>query len=176
MSTRYPTSGKLVVADVTSDTGAELLMVTQPWWIDTGVTGWAFKSEDAAGRQIGKLEESGRLWLLPGLLYDGSSGPTVDEEGLDEVPAGLHDFLYRAIGAGDLPMAAKPMVDQFYVDLLAERGMSPYWHPVKPKPWWKFWHVFNPGYKTRGFGLRTIGGMAASIRRGGQKYRTREAA
>jgi hypothetical protein len=177
---KYKTSGKLKTADIGAVVGKPgLLQVVKSWWIETGITGWAFELQDALGKTVVRFTTAGIAWLLPGFIYDGSSGPTADDPDLDNVPAALHDAGYRAIRARKLPSAARKPLDDFYRSLLRERGMSKYWEPKGPDSWWKvwqYWRVLNPGYQTRYRFLRAFGGVLAAMPTKGPEYKVRAAA
>ena len=72
---RRPTSAPLVFSERKG-----LHCCEAPWWIDLGAefAGQAFALLDANELPIARLEQGGRLWALPGYLWDGSSGPTID--------------------------------------------------------------------------------------------------
>jgi hypothetical protein len=85
--------------------------------------------------------------MLPGYLWDGSSGPTVDGKA-DPVPSGVHDMLYEALRARKLPPEVRAKADALYRELLRERGMG----------------AFRAGL--RYYGLRLFGLWAASPNKG----------
>lgn len=169
----YKTSGKLEFAEVKG-----LNVCTAPWWIETKLLGYAFELHGHDGQVIARMDNVGKLWMLPSYPWDGSSGPTDDDGAVDPVPSGVHDIAYEARRARKLPAEARAQFDKLYSDLCAERGMSPWWEPHKPNTWWNpldWLSLLNPGHKTRYYFLRAFGGAAASPIRGPQ-YPKREAA
>lgn len=161
-----PTSGPLEVAKLDDVGGVGLIQVVQTFWIQSPFKNWGFALYDALKHLVGRLDAEGVIWLLPGFIYDGSSGPTADLPKFDNVPAGIHDFLYRGFRTRKLPRHLRKLADEFYRDLLKERGMNKWVQPIKPDAWWKFWQwpkLLNPGYQTRYGGLRALGGIKAAV-------------
>ena len=167
------TSGQLAYSEVKG-----LLRCDSPWWIETGIVGFAFELHDENGHTIGKLEHGGRLWMYPGWMWDGSSGPTDDDDEIDPIPSGVHDEGYEGLRQRKLPPEARRLFDSLYDSLCQERGMGKWVHPMSPDAWWKFWQwpsLLNPGHRVRYYFLRTFGAAAASPIRGPQ-YPKRTAA
>lgn len=136
------TSGQLSYSEVKG-----LHRCNAPFWIDIGLIGWAFQLEGPDGNLIASLDNRGRLRILPGYMWDGSSGPTIDGAA-DPVPSGVHDVLYEAIRTRRLPMDLRPEADRIYRVLLRERGMS------RTRAGWRW------------LGLRLFGRWAASPNKG----------
>lgn len=127
---------------------------SDPWWIDTGISGLAFQIDDQDGRLVASMTNWGRLIVQRSYLWDGSSGPTIDGKA-DPVPSLVHDTLYQSIRARKLPTSFRKRADALYYELLRERGMG----------WWRA--------NARYYGLRLFGWVAT---RPGAEYSKRTAA
>lgn len=178
----HKTSGELEYAEVKG-----LLRCTKRWSVDLGpkFEGYSFRLFDEVGHEIARLADC-TLHMFPGYVWDGSSGPTDDDGEIDPVPSGVHDVLYEALREpdGDNSIhrddrgAFRSIADEAYDELCAERGMNKWVEPHAPDAWWKFWQywrLFNPGHRTRYYGLRLFGWAPASQLRGPQ-YPKRTAA
>lgn len=146
-----PTSGKLAYSDVKG-----LHHVDAVWWIFTGIEGHAFRLDAYDGGKPTSMDNYGHMHVMPGYLWDGSSGPTVDGKP-DPIPSLVHDVLYEAMRARKLPLSMRQTADELYYRLLRERGMG----------------ALRAG--ARYYGLRLFGAFAASPGRG-PEYPKRKAA
>jgi len=90
--------------------------LAEPYEAMTGITGYS-----AAAKWI-ELYNSGRLCLDTGFAWDGSSGPTWDNNA-DKQSSAEHDAFCRLIRFGLLPVSLKKAVDQRYHDKCIEDGM-----------------------------------------------------
>lgn len=131
--------------------------VIDPWSIDLGDK-WRDRSfrllpynnphgVTATPNLTTRLDSEGILMVVPGYLWDGSSGPTIDGAA-DPVPSLVHDALYEAMRARRLHTRWRAQADALYRDMLRERGMG------VPRAWMR-WAA-----------LRLFGGSAASRNRG----------
>lgn len=115
---KHLTSGKLEYSEIKG-----LHWLDADWWIETGLTGNAFRLLDFENHAGSELADNGRLLCRKGYPWDGSSGPTIDGKA-DPAPSLVHDTLYEAFRTGRLDEALASTVDALYRDLLIERGMS----------------------------------------------------
>ena len=90
--------------------------LAEPYKAKTGITGFS-----ASAKWI-ELYEDGTLLLDTGFAWDGSSGPTWDNN-KDKQPSAEHDAFCRLIRFGLLPESLKDAVDQRYHDKCIEDGM-----------------------------------------------------
>lgn len=70
------------------------------------------------------LNLAGRLTILKGYCWDGTSGPTIDTK--TNMRASLiHDALYQGMREGWLPQDMREEADQVFRDICLEDGMWP---------------------------------------------------
>lgn len=166
MSNPYLNSGPLVVRDLKS----QLWRLEEPAWIDTGITGCAFRLLPLAPagfrrpppdeRECTHMDNNGRLHVMPGYIYDGSSVPLFGrylDRKVSQWPGTVHDVLYEAARARKLPESMRKVCDELYRDMLSAFG--------------SFWLTSRICY----LGLRLFGGSSASPDRG-PEYERRVAA
>ena len=128
----HQTSGTLKYSEAKG-----LHCVTAPWWIDTCLdlghavlpiwprTGLSYRLPKFLNDEPARIDYRWRLFVYPGYLLDGSSGPTVDGMA-DPVPSLVHDVLYEMMRTGNLGLRGRrDEVDALYRDMLIERGMGP---------------------------------------------------
>ena len=110
--------------------------VAHEWWTQTDIC------DQAAIIPHARLSGSGLLYVFPGYLWDGPSGPGIDTE--DFMRASLaHDVLYEMIRRRKLHPSARKQADKELVKLAKEDGM----------PWWRRLYAYAA--------LRVFGGSSA---------------
>lgn len=113
-----------------------LLHLDEPWWVDTGIVGCAFRL-DAYGDEVASyMDNAGRLFAAPGYLWDGTSRPVVRaQETVDVAPSLTHDLGYEGARAGKIDGNTARKFDALYIEMLRERGMGELVRPAKWYGW-----------------------------------------
>lgn len=103
----------------------DVYRVDAEWWIQLPAKfkGREYQIKDSNGKLVCALKSDCRLYVYPGCIWDGSSGPTVDGKA-DPIPSLVHDKLHEGGRAGKLPPALRTYADSLYYDQLRARGMS----------------------------------------------------
>lgn len=129
-----------------------LLFVDELWWVDTGLTGRAFRLVDHDGSGTSaELHADGTLRVHPGYPWDGSSRPLVRDKSPEDAESSLaHDVLYEAIRSRKLHQSSRAAADALYREMQREAGRS----------WLRSWN--------RWFWLRVGGWRAGSPKRAPQ--------
>lgn len=70
-----------------------------------------------------ELYEDGRLMIKDGFLWDGCSGPTLDDD-TNMVPGRNHDCKYKLIRLGLIPMSCREVADRELKEEILERGLE----------------------------------------------------
>lgn len=70
-----------------------------------------------------QMESNGRLTIKTGFMWDGPSGPTVDDK-TNMRAAAVHDALYRSIVLGHIDYSMRKKIDKIFHRMLIEDGMG----------------------------------------------------
>ena len=70
-----------------------------------------------------RLTPAGTLFIHAGYIWDGASGPTLDD-GSNMVPALQHDAFYQLMREGLLPQSWRKPVDEYFYEMLKVHGMG----------------------------------------------------
>lgn len=84
------------------------------------------------------INRDGLLTLKRGFAWDGPSGPTINTKN-SQIPAAVHDALYRMIRNDALPYSMKEVADQIFYEMLMHFGMSKF----RAWIWWLGVHLFG---------------------------------
>lgn len=96
----------------------------------------------------GSLTTAGTLFIPAGTLWDGPSGPTIDDKS-NMTPSLVHDVLYRFMREGELPQSARKAADQTIIKMCIDRGMWKirawaWLKGLKFGAWWAAWRTSKP--------------------------------
>lgn len=122
--TAYPNSGEPELVDLKR----ALWGCAAPCWIETGIKGLAFRLTGPTGDVCARLDEDGRLHVLKGYIFDGSSVPLFGrwlDYRTSAWPAAVHDVAYEALRAGKLHPDERQRWDALYRDML--KAFGAYW-------------------------------------------------
>jgi hypothetical protein len=119
---RYEHSGGLDVVDLKG----QLWRLEQPAWIETGLKGYAFRMPALRPfTDASYIENDGKLCVMPGYIYDGSSIPLLGrwlDRRVSQWPGLVHDFFYEGLRAGKVDPELREPIDGLYRDLLVAFG------------------------------------------------------
>lgn len=127
----YTNSGPLDLTDLKG----QLWRVESYAWIDTGITGCAFRLDHlpTPGRGLRpyartRWDNDGRVHVESGYICDGSSVPLLGrylDRRVSSWPGMVHDISYEGLRQGALDPSMRKVFDALYRDML--RAFGSYW-------------------------------------------------
>ena len=113
-------------------------------YVQTPFLGMAFRIDG-----YGCLDQAGLLYIRRSYAWNGASGPTVDTPETI-APSCEHDFFYQGMTLGAFPIAARPLVDDFFYRRLLQCGLNKrYWKRFRAWVWRKVVGAFGGSHADR---------------------------